>query len=331
MIKKLPLLCALLLLHFAQAQNYGFSVQNAPYVPLTNSTSINNGAVWDSWTGFSATAPLGFNFIANGNLTTNALHFDSNFIPTVVFSNQPNPNSGFVYALMIADTADRGIVNGVSQSPISYKVEGTAGSRIFKLEWSNFGFYDEIASDNISSDFMNMQLWLYEGTNIIEYRFGPSNISNPFESFSGEPGFGCGLYPVFDMLNGDVVGNAYALSGNGTNPTSAFTPNYEVYITTPPASGTVYRFTPTSLSTNEVVKNKEVEIFPTLVDDFVTIKSKTDAEITSIAIFDMSGRRIKYMKDSKSEKIDLNPLTKGIYYIVVQTNSGVFSERVVKN
>lgn len=328
MKKILQSLFVVMLMPFMHAQIYNFSLLSSPYVALTASTSVTNGTVWTSWSGISATANIGFNFVANGNLNTNALHFDTNFVPTVVFSNQPNPNTGFIFAPIIADTADRGFVSGTSQSNISYKTEGNVGSRIFKLEWSNMGFYNEIISDNVSSDFINIQLWLYEGSNIIEYRFGASNISNPAQSFDGDPGFGCGLYPQFDFNTGEIIGSAYALSGNGSSPTFAYTPNYEVYVTSAPASGTVYRFAPSALSTNETNTSTAAEIFPTIVDDSFNIKPRSGSKIKSVTVFDMSGRMI--INTKKTDRISMSGVAKGIYNIVVETDSGNTSSRIIK-
>ncbi len=59
---------------------------------------------------------------------------------------------------------------GDSQSPLSYKVEGTAGSRTLKLEVKNAGLEDETESE-ISTHFINYQIWFYEADGAIEYHF----------------------------------------------------------------------------------------------------------------------------------------------------------------
>lgn len=324
----LPLL-ALITMQLAQAQNYNFSVVSAPYSSLTGSTSITNNSLWTSWSGVGGTANIGFNFVANGNLNTNMLHFDTNLVPTAVYSNQPNPNNGFIYVPLIADTSDRGIGTGTALSNISYKVEGSVGTRIFKLEWKNIGFYNEIISDNVSTDFINFQLWLYEGSNIIEYHFGPSNLSNPAESFGGDPGFGCGLYPQFDFNTGDIVGNAYALSGNGNSPTSAYTTNYEVYVTSVPSNGTVYRFSPVSpLSTSEVETQANATVFPTVVDDSFNIRLKKGDKIKLVKVYDMSGKLV-FTKD-KSENISMKGTSNGVYTVIVETDRGKSTTRIIK-
>lgn len=328
-MKKLSILLIMLIISkFLYSQNYNFSVHSTPYVNLTGSTSISNGVIWDPYSGINATANLGFNFTANGNLIINTLHFSTNVIPTVVYSNQPNPNTGFIYAPFIGDATDRGAVTGTSESNISYKVDGIPGSRIFKLEWSNFGFYDEMASDNISSDFMNIQLWLYEGSNIIEFHYGPSNISNPTQSWGGNPGFGCGLYPDYDFNSGQINGSAYAISGNGNNPSFAYTPNYEVFVNTAPSSGTVYRFSPSNLATSEINTTADVEIFPTIVEDSFQIKTKNGNKVKSVLVYDMSGKLI-ISKENASE-ISTEMIPSGIYNVVVVTSFRNKTARIIK-
>ena len=55
-----------------------------------------------------------------------------------------------------------------SLSPVSYQLGGVPGSRILKVEWKNAGFHMDIAADNKSVDFVNLQIWLYEESNDIE-------------------------------------------------------------------------------------------------------------------------------------------------------------------
>lgn len=320
--------CLLLFQQNLSAQNYTFSTYNTPYVPLTGSTSLTNNNLWSAYNSISGVANFGFNFIADGTMTTAAINFNSGMIPTAVFSNQPNPSMGFVYAPLIALVSDRGIATGTAQSNISYKTEGVPGSRIFKLEWNNVGFYEEIIPDATSSDFMNVQLWLYEGSNIIEYHYGPSNISNPLQSFDGDPGYGCGLYPQVNLSTGDIIGSSYVLSGNGTTPTFAYTPLYEVYVTSPPVTGTVYRFSPTSLNTQEVRATTSVEIFPTLVTDHFNIKIKNSDKLKSVAVYDMSGKLL--FRKGDTEQVSMSGYPAGIYTVGVQTASGQKSARIIK-
>ena len=73
-----------------------------------------------------------------------------------------------------ADIADRGYNTPISESDVFYKLTGEPGSRIFKLEWKNVGFYREIAEQGTANNYTNFQLWIYEGSSDIEVRFGPN-------------------------------------------------------------------------------------------------------------------------------------------------------------
>lgn len=66
---------------------------------------------------------------------------------------------------------------------------------------------------------MNFQLWLYEGTNIIEYRYGPSSINNPKFSFEGSTGPHVSLLTSFNIDTQLLEDIGYFMSGDPANPT----------------------------------------------------------------------------------------------------------------
>ncbi|MDO5655921.1 MAG: hypothetical protein Q4G27_07255 [Flavobacteriaceae bacterium] len=96
-----------------------------------------------------------------------------------------------------ADLGNLGQGGGLS--PISYVLEGEIGTRIFKMQYSNIGFREDIEANNISTDFANFQLWLYESTNIIEVHFGESLITDNSLDFQGNPGPFVALIPEFQI------------------------------------------------------------------------------------------------------------------------------------
>lgn len=122
------------------------------------------------------TIPLGFNFKwALGNRNIDSIVIDTDgilYAPQDFNSSTDNPiRSMMPYE---ADMTDRGFNNSsAAVSPISYLTTGVAGSRIGKIEFRNAGFYNDITTN----DFINFQIWLYESTNIIEYRYGASNVT----------------------------------------------------------------------------------------------------------------------------------------------------------
>lgn len=140
-----------------KAQNYTFSNTTDTYTDLTASTAITTAAPWDDPVG---TIPLGFDFQLF-DTTISTIYLDqkglgSELVPTTTYDG-PAPNI-FVFG---ADIIDRGYdsdneeATTGSVSTISYLTEGTAGSRICKIEWKNVGFYGDLDANPTPSDFIS--------------------------------------------------------------------------------------------------------------------------------------------------------------------------------
>jgi len=208
---------------------YNLSVLSEPYVELTGSTSVNNGELWDDP---SYIVPIGFSFMLNGNAIT-TLSFTG--VGSFFFGNPTNPDILSVLFPFEVDILDRGFVSGVSESPISYKVTGSPGSRIFKLEIKNAGSYFEFEDFGTTDMYISHQLWLYEGSNQIEFRFGESLIEDP-ELFYSDGGAFVGLTDV-DVPQDQYL-NPHFLGGSAGAPVLSTT---DVTIEGTPAEETVYR------------------------------------------------------------------------------------------
>jgi hypothetical protein len=151
-----------------------------------------------------------------------------------------------------ADIADRGYLNQTaSRSPIRYLTTGTAPNRIFKLEIANGGFYNEYDFYNTMSDSFSLQVWVYETSNIVELHYGPSRITHAADYFN----FGNGplvMYAKHADFDMGTAGSVYFLEGAASAPAldSVDLPNQPATaLNSWPASGKVYRFTPTASCT----------------------------------------------------------------------------------
>jgi hypothetical protein len=159
--------------------SYTFSRTTGNYQDLTGATSLNNNQTWDD-PGYIV--PMDFPFTMFGK-TIDSLSYFSLGGSLMGFCG-----SDTVYTPIIspfeADLIDRGGWTGNSQSPLSYKVDGGVGNRILKIEWNNAGSYD----DSTLNDYVNFQLWMYEGSDDIEIHFGASSIAVDTIFFYGESG-----------------------------------------------------------------------------------------------------------------------------------------------
>ena len=110
--------------------------------------------------------------------TTDSIHISQEIgVGAFITMDSVLPTTAFATGIIAhgSDLVDRDTSGNGSSSPISYTLSGTAPSRIFKLEWKNAGFFNPIDNATSYDDFINLQLWLHEGSDAIEVRFGNGN------------------------------------------------------------------------------------------------------------------------------------------------------------
>lgn len=305
---------------FIHAQDfpYAFTVDSQAYKEISDGTSVNNGEIWDDPL---YTFPLGFDFSFFG-VTTSQLSIDDFFTGGIV-SNYPlsQPESPLI-VIYDADLIDRGELSGVSESPISYITEGEPGNRIFKLQWKNAGFFNEVNDLRTANSFVNFQLWLYEGSNTIEIHFGPSNITSPdllYEFFNGPL---IGLVESFHFENNDfekfwyLKGNPAAPLINQINIEQGDTLT-QVLLGTP-ADGTVYRFATKTTSTSDFFTPISIKLYPTIAQNWITIEF-AEKDITNLkySIVNTEGKTLKEGRIQHSvTELNVSDLQAGGLYFI---------------
>jgi hypothetical protein len=329
-MKKITLFALMLVASFGlKAQvmySYTFTNLTATYTDLVGSTNLTAGNAWDDTL---MTIPLGFTFkwaIANRNI-------DSIVIDSYGMMYAPqdfDANLEIGTRLMMpfqADLADRGYNNSTAAvSPISYVTTGTAGSRICKIEFKNAGFY----SDQTSLDSTNFQIWLYENSNIIEFRYGPSfvaDLATSFDSLSG---------PAINLIYNSTINIANLIynidtctyiSGNAATP-FANNPTTSIDLNNPPANftfvglpnnGQVFRFAPIGVSSSVSAIEKAfatVNVYPTKIENNVTIEH--EGQQLSARITDINGQVILEEKNIQTNtKLNTSILSQGIYFLTL--------------
>lgn len=296
---------------------YTFNLQTAAFTPLTGAISLSNNSVWDDPTYI---IPLPFSFNVQGQLV------DSLLLDGLGGGLVGLSNGGTVISLIAPfdiDLIDRGYDSSQSLSPISYKVDGAVGSRILKIEWKEAGSYSEYsASGGILDMYISFQTWIYEGSSVIEYRFGANTINNSLLFYEGDDG----AYIGTGIVNGsNIVANL--LTGPASNPSLSLSLST---ITGTPTSGTVYRLTPlagsTSVSENSLAQN--INAWPNPVSDVLNIKLKNEQQ-AHISLYNLQGQKVKQelLSESRSS-LDLSDLPAGAYLIRMEGQVG--SMRIIK-
>lgn len=185
-----------------------------------------------------------------------------------------------------------------ANSLVSYAEEGSAGQRILKLQWKNMGheFYSDAR--------YNLQVWIYEEDETIEYRFGPCQAC----SFSQVTRLERYLY---DFQN---LQERFFPKGDPNNPT--FHSDSMNWLDSLPEPGTVYRFAYPGLSVQKV-QGKELQLYPNPGNG--RIKLGIDKWM-SIEVYDNCGRAMQF--HLKGDELVLHNAKPGLYFIAAVDESG---------
>src|SRR5690606_7211197 len=179
---------------------------------------------------------------------------------------------------------------------------------------------------------MNFQVWLYEGSNIIEYRYGSSQINNPQGSFEGETGPIVYLIPLINFDTDEIEEDAYLLSGDPSNPTvivveAGDEPQGPIALQGMIPNGTVYTFTPQNLSL-DTFENPDFVIYPNPANDYFHIQ--TNAGDYQVYIYNQLGQKVKHIINANAA-IDVLDLPKGVYFVEIETESRRLMNKLIKN
>ncbi|MBZ4043341.1 LamG-like jellyroll fold domain-containing protein [Flavobacterium hibisci] len=210
------------------ASNYTFTSIQGNYISLTGVAGVTD-------TSILATADEGIS-----NAIT--LPFTFAFAGTAYTSIRVSPN-GWIYlgSGTPAESNDNTQANAETRKPIlfplwdnlkcnvapRYVTTGIAPHRRFKVEWSQQSWNNGVAGDVIS-----FQVWLFETTNVVEFLYNQGAVAANTASSGGAS---IGIYD----------GSSRYLTLNNSSGTPVAQPDvFTTNISTKPATGQIYRFTP---------------------------------------------------------------------------------------
>jgi len=222
------LLMVICQISFAQtAADYAFSTSTGQSLdPMTGATQLIGTGVDDAPV---AAAPIGFSFSYCGTTYTDFSASPDGFIrmgtttATSQFTNSITTATNIPKIFPYWDDVATGTTGNVTTV-----LTGTPGSQIRIIQW-----FVTIPRNTSGPATATFQLWLYEGTNVIEFRYG--TIAAPVTTQSASVGF-----------NGPLATNFQSVTINSnTSSTSVANDANAVF----PASGRMYRFVPITLTT----------------------------------------------------------------------------------
>ena len=313
-----------------QAQDpYYFIAYSEEYVELTDATSASNGQIWDDP---EYVVPIGFDFEIFGESINQLYTLGVGGLTSTGDYYSESPSLIIPY---FSDIIDRGYLNGVSESDISYKTEGDPGAQIFTLEWKNVGFYNELFGPGTNADFVNFQLRFFEGTNNIEIHFGPNSIvGEGYDPHEGDAGPGISLFDSFSFYTYEAD-SIYFLQGATDDPMVVGTDfngfYYSEKLDGDPANGQVYRFS--TVDPSSVVNrtfSTAMKVYPTVVQNEVFVEVDDLDELAGealIQVVDQTGRVVSTQSLTQNfTTLDLEAFAAGMYFvrIIDQKSSATF-------
>ena len=327
MLKKLILLLPLVVLLNISAKalapfRYTFKDTTVSYTPLpANATSVNGTHIWDEEIFINS---MPFTWVLD---STNQLTKCNLFLYSSGVYNNLNSSflTGFTFGLV--DLPDRGNIDSVaSRSSIRYLVTGATPNRIFKLEIANAGFYTELDLYGTLNDSVNLQLWIYEGSNVVEIHYGSSQISH-FNDY-------------FDLGNGSssvIIGLLHQISQTSQSGTFYYLTGAPASISvqsvsfpnTPsnglaawPANGKVFRFTPKvkPASISDLTALGNVKVYPNPASTSLHLEGV--AAGTKATMYSMLGQPVLQTVVTGNQTLDIATLPAGVYKLVLTNKDG---------
>lgn len=314
------------LAHFgAAAQGYTFTKSTGTYTALVSPTVVSSSG-WQADTAF--VVPIGFSFNVAGSSPFTTL-LASGF-GDLYFTGPSNENIIFGF-----DGAyfDRGLVVPGAQSPISYLLTGTTGSRILKVEYKDAMIVDLQAQVPYPNETANFQVWLYEGSNKIEVHCGNSTIQHASSAFFGLNGPAVGV-ATYDPTPQTIDG--FFLQGQASAPTlspvtGATAP---INLSSIPTTGTIYAFSPsTATGVSKDMRSTKLSVYPNPATDVVNIEGLTaEKGNVTVKVSDVLGNEVLRQEMPAAAVLQLNVsnLNKGAYFVEINNGTERIGKSIIK-
>lgn len=311
------------------------------YAALSGATDIGFAADWDDTVSNNITLPFAFKY-QNVPVSTVAIETYGSLILNGALNE--DMGMGHITGLYMDYVA-------AGRGKIYYTTTGTAGNRIFKVEYRNVGRY----LDNNGTDSLNFQIWLYENNNAIEYRAGYSNVAASQFATS-----------LNDMMN-DKEALLCGLLGNAGDSLSVTTDSSFIHATqragaafsdtaialsdfiggsipdptvmaallhgTYPPNGSVIRFVPAGTTGIAKIDFDMASVYPNPSKDGVYNISLKEAPKSgaTLTIYDMTGKAVLNQSlNQANTKIDLGAYANGNYFGKIVNGDRVGGFKLIK-
>lgn len=292
----------------AQAQLIPYTMNSymANYTELTEDTIIGEGEFWPL--GEDIQMNLGFEFTFLGKQYSSVYSYGD-----VLYFHFTDTLAHEIISPYFAFLEDIGY-NQLSDpaSPLSYKVTGAPGNRIFKYQVKNAGFFEGDATD-----YTNFQVWLHETSNKIEFHYGEQQINNmvwPDENMGPVIAFFSEEFNMYYVVGGDDS-NTQLLQ-----TTQSDTLDSSQYFEGVPSLGRVFSFEPQMVHTTEQTPVR-IGVGPNPATTVLCVLNEDGVEIHNAKIINIKGQSIGEYT-TNFDHININDILPGKYWLVLNTSKG---------
>lgn len=288
---------------------YSFTQTTDVYTSLDPAKKTVVAYAWTDPFDYVITKPFGMNFFG---IRCDHSQFDINSKGEVYFTGYFSGD--YLYASGLG-TDTYGIVD-FEPSEVSYQIDTVASERVLKVQFDSIG----IDFESGHHSFISFQIWMYEKSQAIEFRYGPDSI---LPSLGNQMRIG-----LFDWNLHTL--NSVELYGDPASPTLD-SGIYEAgpSITGYPANGTVYRFTPVSTSVNSVsaIDNSTKVIYN---PEQQTIQINSTKTIKWYEIYNLSAQIIFHSDnvDALNLSLSVGNYPKGIYLVKTASATGIAVNKI---
>lgn len=317
------LLLGLSITGFAKNNVHRFEVKTSTYTELTGDIDVTQIAYDSGYAllGEFAGQPFAimgrtWNFDGNGALLALTPTGRVMFVGDTLFA---------LADIVYSDSIDR--ID--ASSKVSYKIEGAGNNKILKLQWKNMRVHFGPAGN-----YFNAQIWIYQQSGVIEYRFGPRSANNASGYTDPKKGIYTGLWlsqnpdltRVYEKMQ--ITGTPPAINVDSARNTNV--PNVQGI----PEEGTMYRFTPKVAVSGikETPAGLDFNVYPNPATDKLVLDVPEHASVLTARMYDMKGICVHVADVPISTSrvlIDVSRMKNGIYLITLGDAYKVSTQCVV--
>ncbi len=304
----------------AQPNFYVFQKGNETYMPLTGDVKVSPAFFGNDT--FFAFPVTGETFSLYGRSFT----IDSK--DSISFSNSGYLRVDIDTTIIIVDGLFTQLDSIDNNSKLSYKVEGTSGNKILKMQLQNL----HIAAGS-AGNYMNVQIWLYQKTGVVEVRYGSCSANN-LTGYSTSNGPYIGMFSSdidFTKCNEKIwIYGQTATYGIDSARNYVFKPILGV-----PTENSVYKFVPKTIAASVHgihASDIECNVYPNPAANVLNVSLVKPLYISaSLRLYAMNGQLIKeavIKPYNTSASIQIHDVAAGNYILNLEVD-GISTQQKV--